>query len=332
MIASRRAIMDTNEPITFTNVMDHLFSKRPPPYKFRKAVYEPEGTVVRKAKRGQLGDASLDQDEGPEMQDGWDDDWPVQEAHLWSNKPPGAGDDDAGEVEIMDIIMYDLPVFVFFMAMLLYIEVSACLWRRGRDFLVATAAWRGNDEAFKMQCAKESQIMMYRPYVCWFAVLGIWMTIKDAMDVGGKCWWNWECFFNLDCHVRIMMPAEAECVFDLMLPAAVVTGVLISGVLAAVWGFTRPWASLVLFGTFISGIFAIWTVSLFACTLWVFCAVGFNYFYFHMLPYIDESPAWCEDLGSLAFATNPRTGAVRDGDKAQHWKEGVDPEDHQKSY
>ena len=56
----------------------------------------------------------------------------------------------------------------------------------------------------------------------------------------------------------------------------------------------------------------------------VFCAVAFNYFYFAMLPYIDEPPAWCEDLGSLAFATNPRSGAVRDGDKAQHWKEDPD--------
>jgi len=56
----------------------------------------------------------------------------------------------------------------------------------------------------------------------------------------------------------------------------------------------------------------------------VFCAVAFNYFYFAMLPYIDEPPEWCEDLGSLAFSTNPRSGAVRDGDKAQHWKEDPD--------
>ena len=342
MVASRRAIRATSAPITFNGVVSRLFSRPRPAFRFREEVYIPAGEQARRATRAKLGEAKLDEDEGedaePPAEDvgdtgdageddeyapGWDDDWPEQEVHLWSDAPPN-GDDEAGDVEIMDILMYDLPVFVFFMALLLYIEVTACLWRRGRDFLIATAAWRNNDEAFKAQCAKESQIMIYRPYITWFAVIGLWMVVKDSIDVYGKCFFNFDCWFNLDCHVRILLPAEAECVFDIMLPAAVVTGVLITGVLAAVWGFTRPWAALVLFGTFFTGVFAIWTVSLFACTLWVLCAVGFNYFYFAMLPYIEESPSWCEDLGSLAFASNPRTGAMRDGDKAQHWNENPD--------
>jgi len=355
MVASRRAIREIYAPVTFSGVVNRLFSKKPAAYQFQPEVYEPKAGLARKAKapRAKLGAAKLDEEDAveppaedppaeeppaeeppaeeppvdpldEEYPEGWDDEWDNQEVHLWSDRPPGSDDDEAGDVEIMDIVMYDLPVFIFFMALLLYIEVTACLWRRGRDFLLATAAWRGNDEAFKTQCAKESQVMIYRPYISWFAVIGLWLVVKDSIDVYGKCFFNLECFLNLDCHVRILLPAEAECVFDIMLPAAVVTGVLICGVLAAIWGFTRPWASLVLIGTFFSGVFAIWTVSLFACTLWVLCAVGFNYFYFYMLPYIEDSPAWCEDLGSLAFATNPRTGAVRDGDKTQHWKEDPD--------
>ena len=328
MVASRRAVRDLAAPVTFGSIVSHLFNKRPPPYRFREEVYEPRPRAAGLAGHAALGQAKLDEEEDEEFledpPEGWDADWPDQEVHLWSDQPPGSDDGGAGEVEIMDILMYDLPLFIFFMALLLYVEVTACLWRRGRDFLLATAAWRGNDEAFKAQCAKESQIMIYRPFVSWFAVLGLWLVVKDSIDVNSKCFFNWDCYFNLDCHVRILMPAEAECVFDIMLPAAVVTGVLICGVLAAVWGFTRPWASLVLLGTFITGVFAIWTVSLFACTLWVFCAVGFNYFYFGMLPYIEDPPEWCEDLGSLAFATNPSSGAVRDGDKAQHWKEDPD--------
>jgi hypothetical protein len=260
MVASRRAVRDLHAPVTFTSIASHLFSKRPPPYQFREEVYEP------KARRAALDDTS-----SPEFLNdppaGWDADWPDEEVHLWSDQPPGSDDGD-GEVEIMDILMYDLPLFIIFMGLLLYVEVTACLWRRGRDFLLATAAWRGNDEAFKAQCAKESQIMIYRPFATWFAVIGLWMVIKDSMDVAGKCFFNWDCYWNLDCHVRILIPAEAECVFDIMLPAAVVTGVLVSGVLAAVWGFTRPWAALVLLGTFATGVFAIWTVSLFVCTLW----------------------------------------------------------------
>jgi len=363
MVASRRALREIYAPVSFSGVVNRLFSKKPAAYDFRPEVYESKaGLALRKAKvhRAKLGVSRLDEDDAEEAPaeaapaeaapaeaapaeaapaeeapvvvdpldeeypEGWDDDYDNQEVRLWSDKPPGSDDDEAGDVEIMDIIMYDLPMFIFFMALLLYIEVTACLWRRGRDFLLATAAWRGNDEAFKTQCAKESQTMIYRPYISWFAVIGLWLVVKDSIDIYGKCFFNFECWGNLDCHARILLPAEAECVFDIMLPAAVVTGVLICGVLAAVWGFTRPWASVVLIGTFFTGIFAIWTVSLFACTLWVLCAVGFNYFYFCMLPYIEDSPVWCEDLGSLAFATNPRTGAVRDGDKAQHWKEDPD--------
>ena len=49
-------------------------------------------------------------------------------------------------------------------ALLLYVEVTACLWRRGRDFLMATAAWRNNDEAFKVTLYDIDQ-PRYIPYV-----------------------------------------------------------------------------------------------------------------------------------------------------------------------
>jgi hypothetical protein len=335
MVASRRAVREIYAPVTFSGVVKRLFSKTPPPYNFREEVYESvQAKLSKKATLDESGAGSDAESEDPpegdagseEPSEGWDEDWDIQEVHLWSDTPPGH--DEEGDVELQDILTYNLAGFVFFMAVLLYMEVSACLRRRQRDFLLATAAWRGNDTAFKAQCAKESQIMLYRPFVSWGAAIGIWSVVKSGMDVYGKCFFNWDCFFNFDCHLRILIPAEFECTFDVMLPAAVVTGVMICGVLAAVWVFTRPWASLVLLGTFVTGVFAIWTVSLFACTLWLFCAVGFNYFYFAMLLYKHEAPAWCEDLGSLSFASNPRSGAIRDGDKAQHWHENPDGTKH----
>ena len=333
MVASRRAVAESEAPVTFQGVLSRLFSPRPPPYLFREEFYVPraphasldEDAGEQTGAGAPAADAPAEGGEAPagDGEPAWDDDWENQDVHLWSEGPPGA-EDDEGDVQIWDIITYDLPLFVFFLALLLYVEISACLWRRQRDFLLSTAAWRGNDDAFRAQCAKESQVMSWRVYATWFASLGLWMVVKDAMDVYGKCFFNIDCFLNVDCHVRILIPSEFECVFDVMLPAAVVAGIMICGILAAVWGFTRPWAALVLLGTFATGLFAIWTVSQFVCILWLLAAVGFTYFYFAMLPYVDDSPEWCEDLGSLAFASNPQSGAMRDGEKAQHWKENPD--------
>lgn len=113
-----------------------------------------------------------------------------------------------------------------------------------------------------------------------------------------QCYWNWYCWMDLDCNLRILTPAVAECTLDVMIPACVFTSILVCGVLACVWCFTRPWSSLVLFGTFITGIYAISTTSLFVYALWVFTAIGFNYFYF----YVSVPPLLCS--ASLALLSS----------------------------
>jgi len=49
------------------------------------------------------------------------------------------------------------------------------------------------------------------------------MGLKYEPASEPQCFWNWSCFFNLDCSIRILTPAIAECVVDVVIPSAVVT-------------------------------------------------------------------------------------------------------------
>mmetsp|Transcript_48571 Transcript_48571/g.152358 ORF Transcript_48571/g.152358 Transcript_48571/m.152358 type:complete len:675 (-) Transcript_48571:455-2479(-) len=317
MVASRQAVHATNKKYTMHNVMKKLFSRAPASYKFRTEYYE-ESIKSAMPSLNETASASSENKTSDTMDLDLDLDDNVA---MWSAEPYK---DEDGDIELEDILFYDLPLFCLFLGILLYVEVTACLWRRGRDFLVNTSMWKESGSQARGQAAKESQLMIFRPYATWFAVIGLWLVIKSAIDVFGKCYWNWYCWMDLDCNLRILTPAVAECTLDVMIPACVFTSILVCGVLACVWCFTRPWSSLVLFGTFITGIYAISTTSLFVYALWVFTAIGFNYFYFYILPYVAESPSWCEDLGSLALS-NPPDCEMRDGDRQQNWEACAEP-------
>ena len=230
---------------------------------------------------------------------------------MWSDRALGL---NAGDLVHANACY--LSALLFFAIVVLRMEVSACLCRRQRDVTLATIDGsicpkikRKVTAVFKGRCAQESQRMRYRSYVLSFATLAIWLVLANSLDRGGTC------FFILG----LPSPFRHECALDVMFPAAIFAGVMLCGILAAVWAIVRPRASLVLFATCATGVVAIQTASLSACAVWLLCALGFNHLFFAILPFLRDPPRWCEDLGSLAFATDPSSGAIRDGSKAQHW-------------
>lgn len=60
------------------------------------------------------------------------------DVHLWSDKPPD--DDDEEQPEYWEIISYDLPLFIFWCAVLIWIEVRTVCLLCGR-FAVALLRW-----------------------------------------------------------------------------------------------------------------------------------------------------------------------------------------------
>mmetsp|Transcript_12346 Transcript_12346/g.29560 ORF Transcript_12346/g.29560 Transcript_12346/m.29560 type:complete len:710 (+) Transcript_12346:138-2267(+) len=308
-IASKEAVRATYEMYTFSNIIDRLSLPRSKAYVFKPSVYT-DTPLTKKANSPpkawtNAADAadSVDEDE--------------DDVHLWSDKPPD--DDDEEQPEYWEIISYDLPLFIFWCAVLIWIEMTAMFWRGSRDLLMRTEPWRKDDTEFIAQAAKESQWMVWRPYANAVVGLGLYDCIWRGMDIFGKCFWNWDCWANLDCNLRILTPAVAECTFDVIFPAIILTLLVMLAIWAAVWACTRPYAALVCACTLLTGIVAAVTLELFTCFLWIIAAAGFNYFYFLVLPELKDCPEWYEDLGSLAFSTHPVSKEIRDGDAAQGW-------------
>jgi hypothetical protein len=103
--------------------------------------------------------------------------------------------------------------------------------------------------------------MFWRPYANVAVGLGLFDCIRHGIDIFGKCFWNWDCWLNLDCNLRILTPAVAECTFDVLFPALIITFLVMSGIYAAVWACTRPYAALVCVGTTVTGLVAAITLG-----------------------------------------------------------------------
>mmetsp|Transcript_35135 Transcript_35135/g.72403 ORF Transcript_35135/g.72403 Transcript_35135/m.72403 type:complete len:751 (+) Transcript_35135:157-2409(+) len=329
-LASKEAVRNTYQMYTWGNVLDRLMRPRPKPYVFKPSVYVSAPTTKKiDAKNSdptrdiwtEAADPADPADPAAEpaaaSTEGGDTGEEAEDVHLWSDEPPQP---EEAHSEIWDIITGDLPFFLLMVAILVWVEVTAMFWRRSRDMLMRTEPWRKDDREFIAQAALESSWMYWRPYIVCVAAFGIFCVLKDSIDVFDKCFWNWDCWANIDCNLRILTPAVAECTFDVMFPAAMLTALVVTLVFAAVWSCTRPYAAIVCLGTFLTGLIVVITVDLFTCALWIFAAIAFNYFYFVVLPTLSDCPDWYEDLGSLAFSTHPVTKEIRDGNLAQSWE------------
>ena len=302
-------------------------------YDFQKSVYLP-ASLADDAIEIENKDAGGSAGGEPPAETGEDFEWADADSYveskddvaMWVAQQPGP---DGGDIEFLDIIFYAFPLMFLFIGLLLWVEITAVLWRRQRDQLLDSEefgkAARGSPEDIdrRMMLARESHRMIFRPHGVWVASAGIFFTTASAIDVFGKCFWNWTCFFNIDCNLRIQTPAIADCAVDVVIPSAVLTLAIVSFIVALCWSCSRHYAAAALGIVVLTGIFAIATASLFACFLWLSAALAALYFYFDILPELPDRPVWCQDLGSLSVSSDPKTGEIKDGDFQQDWSEVV---------
>jgi hypothetical protein len=188
-----------------------------------------------------------------------------------------------------------------------------------RDLTLALSRGRPLPEAALAQIAEESQWMILRPFATGVAIFFMFCVIKAGIDVFDKCFWNWACWSDIDCNLRILTPAVAECTVDVVLPATILTAILVALILGFIWSCTRAGAAAFLIGIGVSGLFALSSMEEYVLFLWLLLALGGTIFWFMILPSLDPAtvPEWAEDLGSLSASRDAKTGELRDGDRQQ---------------
>jgi len=339
-LASRRAVQAEQKEYSVEGVLKRLTEPSAKAYTFQKSVYLPALAEEDAAGDEEPAEEDAAGDEEPAEEDAAGDEEPEAEEEVdWADADTAEdGGDDIpmwvaeqkaeDDVEFLDLIFYSFPLMFLFIGLLLYVEITAVLWRRQRDLLSEEGlekAPRGSAEDMdsRMLLARESHRMIFRPHMVVLSSAGIFLICAAGIDVFNKCFWNWSCFWNLDCNVRILTPAIAECVVDVAIPAAVVTVAVVAFLVGACWSCTRVYAAGVLGVVVLTGIIAIASASLFACFLWLCFSLLGLLFYFNILPDLPDSPWWCQDLGSLSISSDPHSGEIKDGDSHQDWSESL---------
>ncbi len=106
-----------------------------------------------------------------------------------------------------------LPNFLFFLTAFTALESYCMLICRHREKMVRSGQWQDDELSFRAMAAKDSRFGTYRPLLSTVCVIGIIISVAKALDEYGQCFWNWECWSDVDCSVSILLPAVLSCVF-----------------------------------------------------------------------------------------------------------------------
>jgi hypothetical protein len=110
----------------------------------------------------------------------------------------------------------NVPVMVTCFILLAITESFAMFARRKRDHLLSARDLIQDEMNFRANVAKESRFGWYRPYLSFSLVLGIFINVSYFVDEFGQCFWNWECWSDIDCNVRILLPAVLTCIAEVI--------------------------------------------------------------------------------------------------------------------
>eukprot|EP00960_Hanusia_phi_P028519 747448-Hanusia_phi.AAC.7 len=195
MVASRQAIDAMNEKYSVRSVMKKLFSSPPASYKFRREFFK-EGGKLPVSRHCQMLPLkilqqmpSLNETTSAESENRTSDDLDLEGMAMWSAEPYK---EEEGDIEIQDIVFYDLPLFCLSRPVYGVGDgISLSIPRCGRS----VDRKRGDKPRRKVRsaaaaCSSSSltsfKLMIFRPYASWFAVIGLWLVVKNAVDVFGK--------------------------------------------------------------------------------------------------------------------------------------------------
>ena len=109
-----------------------------------------------------------------------------------------------------------LPNFLFFLLAFTAIETYCMLLCRNRENFLQSGQWMDDEFHFRAMVAKESRFGAYRPVLSSVCIIGILVSVAKALDEFGQCFWNWECWTDVDCSVSILLPAVLTCAFEVV--------------------------------------------------------------------------------------------------------------------
>ena len=111
-------------------------------------------------------------------------------------------------------LAFIMPNFLFCLMAFAALESYCMFVCRHRDQMLQSGQWLDDEFNFRAMVAKESRFGVYRPFLSSVCFIGIIFTAGSAMDEFGQCFWNWECWTDLDCSVNILLPALFACGFE----------------------------------------------------------------------------------------------------------------------